>query len=238
MVYENCTLCPRNCKTNRSANIHGVCGVSDKLKVARAALHFWEEPCISGWKGSGTVFFSGCSLHCVFCQNEAIAQGLTGKEISGERLTEIFLELQEKGAHNINLVTPGHYVPDIVKALERGKDQGLNIPIVYNTGSYEKVDVLKQLEGLVDIYLPDFKYWDSEIARRYSRAADYPEVAKKAIVLAKAAVAKLLHNTPLKRRNLNCCHRLHLTGNPNVVIELPTGNCSVRKGIPIHAQSA
>jgi putative pyruvate formate lyase activating enzyme len=155
--------------------------VTHELKVARAALHFWEEPCISGSKGSGTVFFSGCSLHCVFCQNEAIAQGMSGKEISNERLTEIFLELQEKGAHNINLVTPGHYVPDIVKALERGKNQGLLIPIVYNTGSYEKVDTLKQLEGLVDIYLPDFKYWDSEIARKYSHAADYPQVAKDAI---------------------------------------------------------
>lgn len=181
MCYENCTLCPRNCKTNRNAGARGVCGVTHELKVARAALHFWEEPCISGSKGSGTVFFSGCSLHCVFCQNEAIAQGMAGKEISNERLTEIFLELQDKGAHNINLVTPGHYVPDIVKALERGKNQGLLIPIVYNTGSYEKVDTLKQLEGLVDIFLPDFKYWDDEIARKYSHAADYPQVAKDAI---------------------------------------------------------
>lgn len=181
MGFENCILCPRNCKTNRSTGQQGVCGVTDQLKVARAALHFWEEPCISGRSGSGTVFFSGCSLHCVFCQNEAIAQGLTGKEISIERLTEIFLELQEKGAHNINLVTPGHYVPHIVKALNSAKNQGLKIPIVYNTGSYEKVDTLKRLEGLVDIYLPDFKYWDSEIARKYSRAADYREVAKKAI---------------------------------------------------------
>lgn len=192
MCYENCTLCPRNCKTNRNAGARGVCGVTHELKVARAALHFWEEPCISGTKGSGTVFFSGCSLHCVFCQNEAIAQGMSGKEISNERLTEIFLELQEKGAHNINLVTPGHYVPDIVKALERGKNQGLMIPIVYNTGSYEKVDTLKQLEGLVDIYLPDFKYWDSEIARKYSHAADYPQVAKDAI-------AEMVRQQPVAR---------------------------------------
>lgn len=181
MDYKNCQLCPRNCNANRTVGEKGVCGVTDELKVARAALHFWEEPCISGRSGSGTVFFSGCSLHCVFCQNEAIAQGLSGKEISIERLTEIFLELQGKGAHNINLVTPGHYVPHIIKALESAKNQGLQIPIVYNTGSYEKVDTLKQLEGLVDIYLPDFKYWDSEIARKYSHAADYPEVAKKAI---------------------------------------------------------
>ena len=181
MDYENCQLCPRKCNVNRIAGEKGVCGVTDTLKVARAALHFWEEPCISGKSGSGTVFFSGCSLHCEYCQNEAIAQGLTGKEISNERLTEIFLELQEKGAHNINLVTPGHYVPHIVKALDCGKNQGLQIAIVYNTGSYEQVDNIKQLEGLVDIYLPDFKYWSSEIAQKYSHAADYPNVAKEAI---------------------------------------------------------
>ena len=181
MSYENCTLCPRNCKKNRSIGEQGICGVTDKIKVARAALHFWEEPCISGSSGSGTVFFSGCSLHCVFCQNQEIAQGLKGKEISGERLTEIFLELQEKGAHNINLVTPGQYVPSIVKALDRAKEEGLKIPIVYNTGGYEKMETLKQLDGIIDIYLPDFKYWDSEIARKYSRAADYPMVAREAI---------------------------------------------------------
>jgi len=155
--------------------------VSSTLKVARAALHFWEEPCISGVKGSGTVFFSGCSMHCVFCQNEAIAQGRIGKEIPKERLVEIFLELQEKGANNINLVTPGQYVPHIVWAVERARDEGLLLPIVYNTSSYEKVDTIKQLEGIVDVYLPDFKYWDSTLAAKYSNAPDYPEVAKKAI---------------------------------------------------------
>ena len=159
----------------------GICGVTSKVKVARAALHFWEETCISGTKGSGAVFFSGCALHCVFCQNEAIARGAVGKEIENERLVEIFLELQEQGANNINLVTPGQYIPHIVWAVEQARNQGLHIPIVYNTSSYEQVDSLKQLEGIVDIYLPDFKYWNPDIAKKYSHAADYPEVAKSAI---------------------------------------------------------
>lgn len=179
--YKQCELCPRECKVNRSAGQIGVCGVSDQLKVARAALHFWEEPCISGTKGSGAVFFSGCSMHCVFCQNQEIAQGVSGKEISRERLVEIFMELQEQGANNINLVTPTHYVPHIAWALERAKCQGLRVPVVYNTSSYEKVETLKRLEGLVDVYLPDFKYYTPELAAKYSKAADYPEVAKKAI---------------------------------------------------------
>lgn len=160
----------------------GICKVSSTLKVARAALHFWEESCISGTKGSGTVFFSGCSMHCVFCQNKEIAQGSLGKEISKERLAEIFLELQEQGANNINLVTPGQYVPHIIWAVEEARNQGLMLPIVYNTSSYEKVDTLKQLEGIVDVYLPDFKYWSSELAKKYSNAPDYPEIAKAAIV--------------------------------------------------------
>ena len=179
--YENCGLCPRECKVNREKGQSGICKVTSKIKVARAALHYWEESCISGTKGSGTVFFSGCSLRCVFCQNDSIAQGIAGKEISKERLKEIFLELQEKGANNINLVTPGQYVPDIIWSVEHARDEGLDIPIVYNTSSYEKTDTIKSLEGIVDVYLPDFKYWNPEIAAKYSHAPDYPEVAKKAI---------------------------------------------------------
>lgn len=180
-AYEMCQLCPRGCKVNRENGQIGVCKVSSNLKVARAALHYWEETCISGTKGSGTVFFSGCSMHCVFCQNQEIAQGVSGKEIRKERLAEIFLELQDKGANNINLVTPGHYVPHIVWAVEQARRDGLKLPIVYNTSSYEKVDSLKQLEGIVDVYLPDFKYWNPEVAKKYSNAYDYPEVAKNAI---------------------------------------------------------
>lgn len=179
--YLSCEICPRTCKVNRENGQTGVCKVTSQLKVARAALHFWEETCISGKKGSGTVFFSGCSMHCVFCQNEDISQGRVGKEISRERLTEIFLELQEKGANNINLVTPGQYVPHIVWAIEKARNEGLKLPVVYNTSSYEKVDTLKHLEGIVDVYLPDFKYYSPELAAKYSKAPDYPEVAKKAI---------------------------------------------------------
>lgn len=180
-AYTSCQLCPRACQVNREDGQTGVCGVTSTIKVARAALHFWEESCISGSKGSGTVFFSGCSMHCVFCQNQKIAQGLAGKEISRQRLTEIFLELQQKGANNINLVTPGQYVPDIVGAVECARGQGLKIPIVYNTSAYETVDTLRRLEGIVDVYLPDFKYWSPQLAAKYSNAADYPEVAKTAI---------------------------------------------------------
>ena len=179
--YDNCMLCPRTCGAQRSKGKTGICGVTETLKVARAALHFWEEPCISGTKGSGAVFFSGCALHCVFCQNESIAQGTAGKEITPERLVEIFLELQEQGANNINLVTPGQYVPHIIRAVEQARRQGLAVPIVYNTGSYENVDTIKALEGIVDIYLPDFKYMDPELAGKYSHAKDYPQVAKLAL---------------------------------------------------------
>lgn len=176
-----CTLCPRKCPVNRAAGEKGVCGQTEELKVARAALHYWEEPCISGESGSGAVFFSGCALHCVFCQNEEIANGTVGKVISGERLSEIFLELQEKGANNINLVTPGQFVPQIIVAVERARRQGMTLPIVYNTSSYENVESIRSLEGIVDIYLPDFKYMDTSLAGKYSHASDYVETAKKAI---------------------------------------------------------
>lgn len=168
-----CRLCPRRCGVERGRGERGFCGVSDEVRVARAALHVWEEPCISGERGSGTVFFSGCPLQCVFCQNREIALGRSGKEISVGRLSEIFLELQDKGAHNINLVTPTHFVPQIVRALERARGQGLRLPVVYNTGSYERVDTLRRLEGIVDIYLPDLKYVDSGLSGRYSHTADY-----------------------------------------------------------------
>ena len=179
--YENCLLCPRKCGINSAAGQTGVCGVSSEIKVARAALHYWEEPCFSGKKGSGAVFFSGCSLHCVFCQNREISDGKAGKVISKERLSDIFLELKAKGANNINLVTPGQYIPDIVWAVSDARRRGMELPIVYNTSGYENADELKQLEGIVDVYLPDFKYMDSALSAKYSRAKDYPFVAKQAI---------------------------------------------------------
>lgn len=179
--YENCLLCPRKCGINRSTGQTGVCGVSSEIKVARAALHYWEEPCISGKRGSGAVFFSGCSLHCVFCQNREISDGKEGKVISKERLSDIFMELAGKGANNINLVTPGQYIPDIVWAVNDAKSRGMKLPIIYNTSGYENVTELKLLEGIVDVYLPDFKYMDSTLSAMYSRAKDYPSVAKQAL---------------------------------------------------------
>lgn len=179
--YENCLLCPRKCGINRSTGQTGVCGVSSEIKVARAALHYWEEPCISGKRGSGAVFFSGCSLHCVFCQNRESSDGKAGKLISKERLSDIFMELADKGANNINLVTPGQYIPDIVWAVNDAKSRGMKLPIIYNTSGYENVTELKLLEGIVDVYLPDFKYMDSTLSAMYSRAKDYPSVTKQAL---------------------------------------------------------
>ena len=178
-IYK-CKICPRNCQTDRTRNA-GYCGAMDKLKAARAALHFWEEPCLSGTSGSGTVFFSGCPMHCVFCQNQEIANGQGGKEITVERLAEIFLELQAQSANNINLVTAGHFIPLVAEALRIAKANGLVIPVVFNSSGYESVESLKVLDGLVDVYLPDFKYWEEETAKCYSNAPDYPAVAKAAI---------------------------------------------------------
>lgn len=180
-ILQSCTLCPRECRVNRQQGQKGRCHADDRIRVARAALHMWEEPCISGKEGSGAVFFSGCSLGCIYCQNREISGGESGIDISVDRLADIFLELQSQGANNINLVTAGHYVPQVKTALEKAKNAGLRIPIVYNSSGYEKVETLKLLEGLVDVYLPDFKYMDPALARQYSGAEDYPSVARGAI---------------------------------------------------------
>lgn len=175
--YESCMLCPRACGVNRNNGERGVCGVSSELYIARAALHHWEEPCISGERGSGAVFFSGCSLKCVFCQNYELSHGEYGKRVGIERLAEIFFELEEKGAHNINLVTPDHYIPSIALAMREARDAGLKIPYVLNMSGYETPEAIGMLSGLADIYLVDFKYMDSKAAERYSCAPDYPEAA-------------------------------------------------------------
>ncbi len=181
-LLKECRLCPRECGVNRLEGQRGRCGaVGETVKVARAALHYWEEPCISGSRGSGAVFFSYCPLGCVYCQNREISRGDAGKEIAVSRLAEIFLELQGKQAHNINLVTPTHYVPQIILALREAKEKGLSIPVVFNCGGYEKPETLKLLEGLVDVWLPDFKYVSTEHAAKYSGAADYLENAKAAL---------------------------------------------------------
>ncbi|MBR5474131.1 MAG: radical SAM protein [Lachnospiraceae bacterium] len=174
-----CRLCPRRCGADRAVR-PGFCGAGASLRVARAALHLWEEPCISGKRGSGTVFFSGCTLKCCFCQNAKISTGDFGAEITVERLAEIFLELQEQGAHNINLVTADPYVPQIIEALDRVRDR-LQVPIVYNCGGYESPEILDMLKGYVDVYLPDLKFMDEELSARYLKAPDYFAVASKAI---------------------------------------------------------
>lgn len=180
MLSENpCNLCPRKCGINRDVQT-GFCKCSSVVKIARAALHFWEEPCISGTNGSGTVFFSGCTLKCCFCQNMKISNECFGKEISVNRLSEIFLELQEKGAHNINLVTASQYLLQVIEALDMIKTK-LHIPVVYNCGGYESIEAIKLLNGYVDIFLPDLKYFSSELSQKYSKAEDYFEIASAAI---------------------------------------------------------
>ena len=180
-ILKDCCLCPRKCHADRTAGKTGYCGMDQTVRVARAALHMWEEPCISGRRGSGAVFFTGCNLRCCFCQNRDIAIGDSGLEITINRLAEIFLELQEKGAANINLVTGTHYIPQIIAALKIAKEKGMNLPAVYNCGGYESVEALKMLEGYIDVYLPDYKYAQSELARKYSHASDYPQTALRAI---------------------------------------------------------
>ena len=181
-MSDICNQCPRQCGVSRKEAL-GFCGVPEQPKVAKAFLHMWEEPCISGTLGSGAVFFSGCNLKCIYCQNYDISQNNDGKVISIERLQEIFTELINKGAHNINLVNPSHYTSAIKQALTTMKQQDiLMVPVVYNTNSYEKIDALKSMEGLVDVYLPDIKYSSEKTSLKYSSAQDYPEVSQKAVI--------------------------------------------------------
>lgn len=176
-----CNLCPRECLVKRAEGQRGYCLSDNKIVVARADLHMWEEPCISGSVGSGTVFFSGCNLRCVYCQNYEIAAAVKGSIVTIGKLADIFLSLQEKGAANINLVTPDHYVPQIMQAVSVAKQKGLTVPVVYNGSGYEKPEVIEMLRGIVDIFLTDFKYMEAELAGRLSKAEDYPQVAKKAL---------------------------------------------------------
>ena len=178
---EHCTLCPRRCGADRAHGQVGFCGAGSTLKVARAGLHHWEEPCISGTRGSGTVFFSGCSLKCCYCQNFPISAQAKGKEITVERLAQIYLELQAQGAHNINLVTPGQWRPWICTALDIARANGLTLPIVCNTGGYETLESIAAWKGYIDIWLADLKYHSSDLAGELSSASDYPQTAQVAI---------------------------------------------------------
>ena len=181
LTSSPCNLCPRECLVKRAEGQKGYCLSDDKIVIARAALHMWEEPCISGDCGSGTVFFSGCSLRCVYCQNHEIAAAVKGKEITVGELSQIFLSLQKNGAANINLVTPDHHILQIAQAVLLARENGLTIPIVYNGSDYEKQEAIEMLAGIVDIFLTDFKYMEPALAKRFSRAEDYPMVAKKAL---------------------------------------------------------
>ncbi len=189
-----CNLCPRKCNKNRQKE-NGLCGADNTIKVARAARHFWEEPCISGKNGSGTVFFSGCSLGCVFCQNADISKRLTGNAVTDNELYNIFFDLKNEGAHNINLVTCDHYIPQVLPVIKRAKKDGINIPFVLNTSSYLTENVVKALKDDIDIYLADFKFFNNATAKKYANAPDYPEVATKAIdVMVKNAPEPVFEN--------------------------------------------
>ena len=192
-LMNSCNLCPRNCGADRQ-NVRGFCGAGSKVIVARAGLHKWEEPCISYKNGAGTVFFSGCSLHCCFCQNDQISNRLFGKEITDRELADIFISMQEKGADNIDLVTPTHFVPNIINALDMVKHR-LYIPVVYNCGGYESCETVRLLDGYIDVYLPDIKYFSGDISKKYSKAPDYFEYASKSVLAMTAQVGKLKYNS-------------------------------------------
>lgn len=207
MMYDinNCSLCPRNCQADRTKS-NGVCRSGEMVIAARASLHYWEEPCISGTNGSGTIFFSGCALKCCFCQNYNISHQNEGKNIDIKRLSEIFLELKNRGAHNINLVNPTHFVPQIISALDNVKDKLEGIPIVYNCGGYEKIETLELLKGYIDIYLPDLKYMDNKISERYSKAENYFEYASKAIKEMHRQQSKITMNGNIMKSGLIIRH--------------------------------
>ena len=192
MDYASCTLCAHACRVDRTTAARGRCRMSSAMRVSRIALHPWEEPILTGRCGSGTVFFVGCSLGCVYCQNRRISRGNGGEEYSPDTLADAMLRLARQGAANINLVTPTHFVPSVIETVRLARERGLTVPIVYNTSSYDTVQTLRALEGTVDIYLADFKYWDSRLAAQYSGASDYPEVAR-------AAIAEMMRQQPTPR---------------------------------------
>ena len=178
--YRECMLCPRNCRIDRNSN-KGVCGEKTTVRIGRAAPHYWEEPCISGENGSGTVFFAGCNLKCIYCQNNALSSGEKGREITVDELIETYLRLQAEGVHNINLVTSEHFAPSIKDSILRAEEKGLEIPIILNSSGYVSVETLELLKDVIDVYLVDFKYMNKDLAKEFSGAPDYPEVAKRAI---------------------------------------------------------
>ncbi len=180
-VLENCTVCPRDCHVNRMNNEHGKCRTGRLAWVGSYFAHFGEEDCLRGWNGSGTIFFSFCNLKCVFCQNHELSWDGAGRKVTAEEISEMMLELQRKGCHNINFVTPEHVVPQVLEAIPSAIEKGLNLPVVYNTSAYDSIHSLKLMEGIVDIYMPDFKFWDPGLSKFYMTEATYPEVARQAV---------------------------------------------------------
>lgn len=218
---EKCSLCPRMCGTDRAAGQKGFCGGGNLVRVARAALHYWEEPCISGESGSGTVFFSGCTMRCVFCQNKEISRSEVGKEITIERLAEIYLELAAKGANNINLVTPMHYAPQITAALDIARKNGLTLPIVWNTGGWERRESIAAVRDYADIWLSDFKYFDSSLGESLSKAPNYFSVAAAALdQMVKQTCEPVFDENDMMRRGVIVRHLMlpgHLDDTKNVL---------------------
>lgn len=209
LTTDPCNLCPRECRVKRAEEQTGYCLSNNRIIVARADLHMWEEPCISGKTGSGTVFFSGCNLRCVYCQNYEIAAAVKGREVSVEELSDIFLSLQQRGAANINLVTPDHFVLSVVQAVMAAKQKGLKIPVVYNGSGYEKPEAIELLAGIVDIFLTDFKYMEPELAQRFSKAEDYPDIAKRALAtMVKVAGTPVFDETGMMRSGVIVRHLL------------------------------
>ena len=207
LLGERCVVCPRGCKVDRRADVAGLCAIGRHAVVASYFPHFGEEDCLRGRRGSGTIFFSGCNLRCVFCQNHDISWQVQGEVVTPERLAEVMIELQAIGCHNINWVTPEHVVPQILEALPLAFERGLELPIVYNTSAYDSLDSLRLMEGIVDVYMPDFKLWTSETARRYLKRADYPEVARETILEMNRQVRDLvLDERGLARRGLIVRH--------------------------------
>jgi putative pyruvate formate lyase activating enzyme len=207
LLGERCVVCPRGCKVDRRADVAGLCAIGRHAVVASHYPHFGEEDCLRGWRGSGTIFFSGCNLRCVFCQNHDISWGVRGELVIPERLAEMMIELQAIGCHNINWVTPEHVVPQILEALPLAFARGLELPIIYNTSAYDSSDSLRLLEGIVDVYMPDFKLWTGEAARRYLKRADYPDVARETIVEMNRQVGDLtLDGSGMARRGLIVRH--------------------------------
>lgn len=218
-LISKCEICPRKCKVNRYEK-KGYCRCDDKVRIALVSKHYFEEPCISGRNGSGTIFFSNCNLNCVFCQNHDISQGGKGIDVTIERLAEIMLEQQERGANNINLVTPTMYVEQIIKAIDIAKDGGLNIPIVYNTNGYEEVETIKKLNGYIDIYLPDFKYFTNELAIKYSKAPNYFEKVTSALLEMQSQFDEYVFDGEIMQKGMIVRHLVlpnHIQNSKNVL---------------------